>query len=192
MEIKNHNEIQNYEFNNLGQYRMKSKENNKKWMPKPNATSKYITFNYTDKDNIKRSRYLHVVLCEIFIGKKPDRYEVNHIDHNTHNNNIENLEYCTIKQNRRDKVNFAYMDRVRKCVSRIIKSTNGDDVKYFKSKHACARYHNTNIGNVFYCCEGKYKNNEHHGIKYEYSNDIDVVITDARKRKIKHQFPQEV
>ena len=42
---------------------------------------------------------VHQIVAEAFIGPAPEGKEVNHLDHNRANPRLENLEYCTHKQN---------------------------------------------------------------------------------------------
>ena len=104
MQIKIHPEINGYEFSNEGKYR---RVNTEIWFPKENGLSRYYTINYKNADGKPRSRYLHVVICELFNGKKANNLmECNHKDQNTHNNNSENLEWVSLSENRKQKANF--------------------------------------------------------------------------------------
>ena len=38
---------------------------------------------------------IHKVVAECWLGDKPDGYEVDHIDRNSHNNHYSNLRYVT-------------------------------------------------------------------------------------------------
>ena len=51
------------------------------------------------KKNIKKSCFVHRLVINSFLGKSD--LTVNHIDKNKANNNINNLEYMTIKENNR-------------------------------------------------------------------------------------------
>jgi hypothetical protein len=48
-----------------------------------------------------RSRYVHTLVAEAFLGPKPDGLQVNHVDGEKHNNRVSNLEYVTQSENRR-------------------------------------------------------------------------------------------
>lgn len=93
---------------------------------KPNK----VSFDYlqvTLYNNGKRKcRYIHNLVMESFIGKKPNGYEVNHIDEDKSNNQLENLEYITRKENNN------YGTRIE----RMIKSNvNGKKSKKVKETH---------------------------------------------------------
>lgn len=49
------------------------------------------------KNSIKRTRAVHKLVAEAFLGPCPKRHEVNHIDTNKNNNRASNLEYLTRK-----------------------------------------------------------------------------------------------
>lgn len=51
------------------------------------------------RDRMKTSRMVHHLVSEAFIGPRPARHDINHIDANRTNNVLANLEYCTRKQN---------------------------------------------------------------------------------------------
>lgn len=52
----------------------------------------------------KRSTLVvHQVVAEHFIGKRPDGLVIDHIDGNKRNNRVENLRYCTHKDNLRKR-----------------------------------------------------------------------------------------
>lgn len=48
-----------------------------------------------------KSARVHVLVADAFIGPKPDRMDVNHIDGNKQNNRADNLEYVTRSENHR-------------------------------------------------------------------------------------------
>jgi hypothetical protein len=56
------------------------------------------------KNNMHKIRFIHVLVAESFIGKKPEKMEVCHNDGNRKNNSIENLRYGTRSDNVKDAI----------------------------------------------------------------------------------------
>lgn len=54
----------------------------------------------------------HILVAEAFIGKRPDNFVIDHIDHNISNNHYSNLRYCSVSDNWHNMGNEA-MARVR-------------------------------------------------------------------------------
>lgn len=62
--------------------------------------SKYISINLTDVKTGKSTRNsIHVFVAQAFIENPLNKPCVNHIDGNKHNNNVNNLEWCTYSEN---------------------------------------------------------------------------------------------
>jgi hypothetical protein len=49
--------------------------------------------------NGQKQVYVHSLVADAFIGKRPSGFTINHIDGNKLNNSVNNLEYCTYKEN---------------------------------------------------------------------------------------------
>ena len=98
-----------------------------------------------------RSIGAHVLTCLAFKGHPPDdgqKYEVNHIDGNKHNNHEWNLEWST----RRDNIIHACIAGLRKNCNRVtvVDTLTGEDTWYY-SVVECARQMNVKRGDVYRC-----------------------------------------
>jgi len=52
-----------------------------------------------DKDHNRRTKLIHQLVMEAFVGPCPVDREINHKDGNKRNNNLDNLEYVTASEN---------------------------------------------------------------------------------------------
>lgn len=98
-----------YEASNFGNIRNANKKNIK------NESFGKVKKKYTDKQGYERVGItlnkktvvfrVHNLIMNAFYGDKPfDKAEINHIDGNKMNNRLDNLEWCTAKENSRHSV----------------------------------------------------------------------------------------
>lgn len=110
-------------------------------------------------NNYKRTQcFVHKLVAEAFIDNIHNKPHVDHIDTNPLNNNVDNLRWCTVKENNNnpitvkkqiDRLNNYNIDRKRKVVAMNIK---GDIIKDFESVLSAAKYVNTSTSNISKCC----------------------------------------
>lgn len=68
------------------------------------------------KNGSKIQAFVHKLVAEAFIVNSMNKKEVNHIDHVKLNNNVENLEWCTRKENMMSMVKFYNKTpKIKKC-----------------------------------------------------------------------------
>lgn len=86
-----------YEVSNLGEIRHeKTKRPRKLWKNRDG----YLTFGYNAGGGKMRNMFVHLAVAKAFHGAATDgRYQVNHIDRDTTNNNADNLEWVTPQEN---------------------------------------------------------------------------------------------
>lgn len=90
---------------------------------------------------------IHKVVAECWLGDKPDGYEVDHIDRNSHNNHYSNLRYVTKSEQmkNRDHTNISRQGTINcqnwnKSIMKPILIKNNIEEKQFESIADCARY----------------------------------------------------
>ena len=115
------------------------------------------------KNGKKKFHLVHRLVAEAFLEipeelkhLKGTRYlQVNHKDENKHNNNVENLEWCSAKYN----TNFG--TRTEKCSKKLSKpvlqyTLDGEFVREWESTNECGR-NGFHQGAVAACCRGELK-----------------------------------
>ena len=120
---------------------------------------------YQDKDGYyrvtlikdKKPKFIpvHRLVAQAFIHNPHNFPVINHIDENKQNNNIDNLEWCTVAYNN----NYGNrQERVSKTSGKKIIGTNGKETLVFNSANEAAKYitgkRNSNISQ---CANGRYK-----------------------------------
>lgn len=83
-----------YEVSNLGRVR-----NRHGLILKPRVQWTGYNTAALSRNGRARQFMVHRLVCAAFIGPRPERYDVNHIDGDRLNNSVENLEYVTRSQN---------------------------------------------------------------------------------------------
>lgn len=90
---------------------------------------------------------IHKVVAECWLGDKPEGYEIDHIDRNTHNNHYSNLRYVTKsdQMKNRDHANISKQGTINcqnwnRSIMKPILIKNNSEEKQFKSISDCARY----------------------------------------------------
>lgn len=53
------------------------------------------------RNNGSKPRYVHTLVALAFLGERPDKHEIHHIDENVRNNRLSNLEYIDYADHRR-------------------------------------------------------------------------------------------
>ena len=99
--------IEKYEVSNTGLIRFTRTGNVRKCSGNGGSLGKYKRFSYRMSGKLLME-YVHHAVAKAFI-EKPEvvdvDFQVDHIDHDTHNNNVSNLRYLTASENMRQNQN---------------------------------------------------------------------------------------
>ena len=85
----------NYEVSNFGNVR--NKKNGRLLKQTIGREGRYLSV-YLSNNGKENTQRVHRLVAETFLGKHPNLI-VNHIDGNKTNNRVDNLEWCTVKEN---------------------------------------------------------------------------------------------
>lgn len=113
----------------------------------------------TITDNGTKKFMVHRLVAQYFIPKPKDKNCVNHKDGNKLNNSVENLEWCTIKENNL----HAYKVLGKKACggvkpTKVISvSINTNEVKEYNSQREAARITGVDQSRIYLCCNNKAK-----------------------------------
>lgn len=161
-----------YQASNLG--RIKSLKNNiilKGWKDKYGYVRVYLCENGN-----KKVFQVHRIVGITFIPNPENKPCINHLDENPSNNNVNNLSWCTYKENNNygqhntkmsaskigniawnkgKKMNKEYVQNNYKCKKVNQYDINMNFIKTWESVNEARR--TLNIKNISACCKGKYK-----------------------------------
>lgn len=117
----------------------------------------YNEFGYNRIQLVRKDRkkwfFIHRLVAEAFIPNPNNLPQINHIDGNKTNNNVDNLEWCTQKQN----TIHAYKNGLKKtrCIMQYDLSNNF--IRNWDSIIDASRTLSIDRSSIQICCAGKYK-----------------------------------
>lgn len=140
-----------YAISNHGRIYSYPREGTKGGFTFGNNVGNYLGFTIN-----KKTKYVHILVYETFVGTIPKGYQINHKDENKHNNCVWNLETITPSQN----VNYG--KRNEKDAEHKIKpieqyTVNGEFVYEYKGSRDAERKTGISQSNICKCCKGKVK-----------------------------------
>ena len=144
--------FEKYEVSNLGKVRnIKSGR-----MLKPHLNHNGYLKHHLYRHDKQKELFLHRILATAFIdnpGKKP---QVNHIDENKLNNDLSNLEWCTVREN------LIHGTRTKRVAEKLSKKViqldlNDNILNEFESMVQAEQETGVSTGNISSCCSGKTK-----------------------------------
>lgn len=176
----------NYQVSNLG--RVKSLE---RFYVSANGGQRYIEehivkaqYNkkgylrlHLSKNGKLYSKSVHRLVAEAFILNSENKPCVDHINGKRDDNRVENLRWCTIKENNNNPI---YKENNRNarvggknCNSKwVVKLDDNNVILYvYDSVSNALKDHNVKNGHISDCCNGKYGYKTFKGYKWQYMDD---------------------
>ena len=105
------------------------------------------------KNGKHKEKRVHRLVAEAFIPNPDNKPQVNHIDNNSKNNKVENLEWVTVKEN----VQHAYKIGATKTSKIRQYNLSGKVVKEWNSQKEASLKTKINKNSICECCKGKRK-----------------------------------
>jgi hypothetical protein len=113
------------------------------------STSGYVFFHLV-KDKKKYTKYLHRLIGEAFIPNPCNLPQIDHIDGNKHNNDISNLHWVSVSENRTAYGNEQRAENRKRKV--LAENVNGEKI-VFDSRKSLAEHFGCHPSKVKYGCQ---------------------------------------
>ena len=142
----------NYEVSNLGRVRnIKSGR-----ILKPQLRRDGYLRHCLYENNKQKNLLLHRIVATAFIDNPEGKPQVNHIDENKLNNDLSNLEWCTVREN---MIHGTRTKRIaEKNFKKVIQLDLNDNVlNVFESMKQAERETGIDTSHISKCCNGKAK-----------------------------------
>ena len=144
--------FEKYEVSNLGKVRnMKTGK-----ILKPRLHRNGYLMHQFYENNKRKFLYLHRIIAIAFIDNPEEKPQVNHIDENKLNNDLSNLEWCTVREN---LVHGTRMKRIaEKNFKKVIQLDLNDNVlNVFESIKQAGQETGVFATSISACCNGRIK-----------------------------------
>ena len=139
--------FEKYEVSNLGRVRNIKSGRILKPFPNRGGYLRHKLYGYDKKKNLP----LHRIIATAFIDNPDEKPCVNHIDENKLNNDLSNLEWCTVKEN---NIHGTRTKRAaEKCFKKVIQLDLNDNVlNEFESMKQAEQETGVSVRRISDCC----------------------------------------
>ena len=144
--------FENYEVSNLGKVRnIKSGRILKPFLHRDG----YLVHGLYE-NNKRKNLFLHRIMAIAFIDNPEEKPKVNHIDENKLNNDLSNLEWCTVREN---NIHGTRIKRIaEKNFEKVIQLDLNDNIlNEFESMTQAEQKTGALVSSISKCCNGKAK-----------------------------------
>lgn len=119
-------------------------------------------------------RYVHRLVAEAFLPNLNNFPQVNHKDEDKTNNNVENLEWCSLRYNieygtARERSQNTIKEKYSKAVCQF--NLNGSFIKEYKSISEAAKVNKTIPTRICDCCKSNGRGKSAGGFMWRYATD---------------------
>lgn len=143
----------------------------------------YVTFS---KNNVRKNMFVHRLVALAFIPNPQNYPVINHKDGNKKNNCVDNLEWCTQKENMQHASKMGLLNKNHKLPKKRIKSVcfkkakpvyqfsmDGKLINIWRSGMEASKELSIPNNKIYMCCNGKisYSN----GFIWSYSNSVNPI-----------------
>lgn len=123
-------------------------EHSNKFLKPLRDTNGYLMVNL-HKDGKQYSKRIHRLVAEAFINNPNNYDQINHIDENKENNNVNNLEWCTVSYNNNYGTHYEKCVNALKTAKRATKQVQCVETKQiFSSITEASNYYNMSRQNL--------------------------------------------
>ena len=132
------------------------------------------------KNGINKRYILARIVASAFIRIPTSYEEINHIDENTLNNNVSNLEWCSHKYN----CNYGTrIERIKDAQNMAVLqyTLDGKFIAEYGSMHIAANAINADAGHICDCCSGN--RSRAYGYFWRYKNDSQYISAKEKLRR---------
>lgn len=117
----------------------------------------YMLVTLCDGNGLRKNKRVHRLLSEAFLSNPNQLPQINHIDGNKLNNDLNNLEWCTSKQNAQHAVSMGLCDKRRESQEKAVDQysmSSGEILNSYRSLHEAGRLTGVAWQNIHKVCKG--------------------------------------